>query len=84
MSGKMRFKINYKEGTWFAVPLHQGGYGGGVVARAKRTCILAYLFGPRRESIPKLAPYGEEVPNSLSVQNIVNQVYSQYPLPPGK
>jgi hypothetical protein len=28
-----------------------------------------------------LAPYGEEVPDSQSVQNIVNQVYSQYPLP---
>jgi ABC-type Zn uptake system ZnuABC Zn-binding protein ZnuA len=32
----------------------------------------------------KLAPYGQEPPNSLSVQNIVNQVYSQYPLPSGK
>ena len=29
----------------------------------------------------KLAPYGEEIPDSQSVQNIVNQVYSQYPLP---
>jgi RHS repeat-associated protein len=32
----------------------------------------------------KLAPYGQPVPNSQSVQNIVNQVYSQYPLPPAK
>ena len=50
----MRFKINYKEGTWFAIPLREGGYGVGVAARAKRACILAYLFGPRRESVPKL------------------------------
>lgn len=51
----MRYKINYKEGTWFAVPLCTGGgYGIGVVARAKRTCILGYFFGPRREDIPKL------------------------------
>ncbi len=29
----------------------------------------------------KLAPYGQPIPDSQSVQNIVNQVYSQYPLP---
>jgi hypothetical protein len=46
-------KRNYKEGTWFAVPLRKGGYGIGVVARAKRTCVLAYFFGPRRESVPQ-------------------------------
>jgi RHS repeat-associated protein len=49
---------------------------------------LTLLEGPYHQLITnafrKLAPYGEEVPNSLSVQNIVNQVYSQYPLPPGK
>jgi RHS repeat-associated protein len=28
-----------------------------------------------------LAPYGNPIPDSQSVQNIVNQVYSQYPLP---
>lgn len=50
----MRYKVNYKEGTWFAVPLRNGGYGIGVVARAKRACILGYFFGPRRDSIPRL------------------------------
>jgi hypothetical protein len=50
----MRFKINYKEGMWFAVPLRCGGYGIGLVARAKKACILAYFFGPRRESVPTL------------------------------
>ncbi len=50
----MKYKLNYKEGTWFAVPLRKGGFGIGVVARAKRTCILAYFFGPRRESVPVL------------------------------
>jgi RHS repeat-associated protein len=29
----------------------------------------------------QLAPYGQPVPDSQSVVNIVNQVYSQYPLP---
>jgi hypothetical protein len=55
-------KINYKEGTWFAVPLRKGGYGIGVVARAKKSRLLVYFFGPRRESIPKF----EEVSMLLS------------------
>ncbi|MFZ1074005.1 MAG: ribonuclease E inhibitor RraB [Verrucomicrobiia bacterium] len=50
----MKFKTNYQEGTWFAVPLRQGGYGVGVAARAKQSCVLAYFFGPRRESVPRL------------------------------
>ena len=50
-------RINYAEGTCFAVPLRSGGgYGVGVVARARRNGphILAYLFGPRRESVPRM------------------------------
>lgn len=50
----MRYKINYKEGTWFGVPLRNGGYGVGVVARAKKACILGYFFGPRREFVPTI------------------------------
>jgi RHS repeat-associated protein len=46
---------------------------------------LVLLEGPYHQLITNafrnLAPYGVGVPNSLSVQNIVNQVYSQYPLP---
>ena len=49
-------KLNYSEGTWFAVPLRSGGFGVGVAARTtkKGPVILAYLFGPRRESVPTL------------------------------
>ena len=49
--------MNYSEGTWFAVPLRSGGFGLGVVARATAEggVILAYLFGPRRATIPTLA-----------------------------
>ena len=50
----MKYKISYKEGTWFAVPLRNGGYGIGVVARTKKARILGYFFGPRREDVPKL------------------------------
>jgi hypothetical protein len=50
-------KLNYTEGTWFAVPLNTGGYGVGVVARAtkKGPVILVYLFGPKRDALPSLA-----------------------------
>ena len=50
-------KLPYIEGTWFAIPLLQGGFGVGVVARAKGRgkVILAYFYGPWRATIPKLA-----------------------------
>lgn len=49
-------KLSYKEGTWFAVPLRQGGYAVGLAARVtpKENLLLAYFFGPKRENIPLL------------------------------
>jgi hypothetical protein len=48
-------ELPYKEGTWFAIPLRQGGYALGRVARHSPggRIILAYLFGPKREHLPK-------------------------------
>jgi len=50
-------KLPYREGTWFGVPLEGGGFGVGVVARAapKGGIILAYFFGPKRDTVPTLA-----------------------------
>ena len=48
--------VNYQEGDWFAVPLRNGGYAVGVVARANPDgVLLGYFFGPRREEIPTVA-----------------------------
>ena len=49
-------KLPFKEGTWFAIPLRQGGYAVGRVARhtPKGEIILAYFFGPKRERVPTL------------------------------
>jgi hypothetical protein len=49
-------KLTYKEGTWFAVPLRQGGYAVGRIARQapEGKIVLAYLFGPKRERMPTL------------------------------
>lgn len=46
--------LPYKEGTLFAVPLRRGGYAVGVVARTSTQgkILLAYLFGPARQSVP--------------------------------
>ncbi len=46
----------FKEGTWFAIPLREGGYATGRVARHSPNgeIILAYFFGPKRETIPAL------------------------------
>lgn len=41
-------KINYTEGTCFFVPLRQGGFARGLVARHNGAGqVLAYFFGPR-------------------------------------
>jgi hypothetical protein len=59
-------KLSYKEGTWFAIPLRQGGYAAGRVARhsPKGEIILAYYFGPKRETIPTLDELDKLTPNS--------------------
>ncbi len=50
-------KLPYREGTWFGVPLRQGGFAVGLVARAttEGKVILCYFFGPRRTAVPPLA-----------------------------
>jgi hypothetical protein len=47
----------YQEGDWFAVPLREGGYAAGIIARAmphKEGVLLGYFFGPRRDTVPTL------------------------------
>jgi hypothetical protein len=45
----------YDEGDWFSVPLRDGGFGLGVVARVNREGVLfGYFFGPRRSKVPTL------------------------------
>jgi len=56
-------KLPYSEGSVFLVPLRDGGYARGVVARAgpKGKILMGYFFGPRlatRDDMPlsDLAP----------------------------
>ena len=46
---------NLVEGDWFAVPLREGGYAIGLVARANPNgVLLGYFFGPRHKVMPSL------------------------------
>ncbi len=50
-------KLPYKEGDWIAVPLRNGGYAVGRVARVSNKIpggILGYFFGLRYQSVPKI------------------------------
>lgn len=55
---KPRLKHNYQEGDWFAVPLEDGGYAVGLIARYRRAYrgyVFCYFFGPRRSELPALS-----------------------------
>lgn len=60
-------KLPYKQGTWFGVPLRDGGFAVGLVARhvpKSGKIILAYFFGPKRESLPTLGDLEDLAPQS--------------------
>jgi hypothetical protein len=49
----------YQEGSWFAVPLIDGGYARGLIARlSPGGKALVYLFGPREPQLPTLESLG--------------------------
>jgi hypothetical protein len=55
----------YREGDWFAVPLGDGGYATGLVARENpEGVLLGYFSGPRRSQLPTLADIMTLEPNS--------------------
>jgi hypothetical protein len=47
-------RLPYKEGDVFAVPLRNGGFGLGVIARVAKggRVLLGYFFGPRLQRAP--------------------------------
>ena len=61
-------KQPYHEGTWFAVPLNQGGYAAGLLARMAPAgkVVLAYLYGPKRAAIPTLAELASMRPSDAA------------------
>jgi hypothetical protein len=54
-------KVNYAEGTCFAIPLRTAGFAVGLVARATSygPHVLGYFFGPKRDHVPTMDEVGE-------------------------
>ena len=74
-------KLQYAEGDVFAVPLREGGYGVGVVARTNgEGAVLGYFFGQRHEEPPKLADLGEP----HAVDNVLVAIFGDLGLIRGK
>jgi Immunity protein 26 len=68
-------KISYSEGDWFGVPLSEGGFATGVVARANRGGILvAYFFGPRSETPPSLTQVAQLTPGDAVLVGAVGDL----------
>ena len=60
----MSTALQYREGDFFAVPLREGGFATGLVARSgpKGRVLLGYFFGPRRTEPATLADVRRFVP----------------------
>lgn len=64
-------RLPYHEGTWFAVPLPDGGYAVGVVARmGRRGVTLGYFFGPKRDAVPALSEVNALTPERAILVDI--------------
>ena len=49
-------RLPYTEGDWFGVPLKNGGYAVGIIARSRRSgkSLFGYFFGPRHWELPSM------------------------------
>jgi Immunity protein 26 len=59
-----KIKLPYSVGDWFAVPLRDGGYATGLVARMSPVgkILFGYFFGPRREAVATLVEFSRLSP----------------------
>lgn len=61
-------RSSYREGDWFAVPLDEGGFAVGLVARANPGgVLLGYFFGPRRKEVPSLEELADLEPSQAGL-----------------
>jgi hypothetical protein len=74
-------QVELQRGDAFAVPLREGGYGVGVVARMDgKGAVLGYFFGQRYDEPPELADVGE----LDAVDNVLVAIFGDLGLIRGK
>lgn len=62
----MAKKINYAEGDCFSVPLREGGFALGVVARMDaQGVVFGYFFGPKVDNVELLYPTSIEIDSHI-------------------
>jgi hypothetical protein len=58
----------FRDGSWFAVPLQDETWAAGLAAWTdNRGAVIAFLFGPRRKTMPSLADLRGLSPNQASL-----------------
>lgn len=67
----MARKLTYTEGDWFAVPLRNGGFALGLVARLDgRGGVICYFFGPASQAPPSIgAARGRRAEDAVLIAN---------------
>lgn len=70
-------RLPYQEGTWFVVPLRDGGFAVGVVARMapRGRVLLGYFFGPRRDEVWSLDDVRHLVPEDATLVQRFGDLY---------
>lgn len=68
----MAARVKYPEGTIFSIPLRQGGFARGIVARvnAKAACVFGYFYGPKL-----LSPFEGGVSEIIPENAIISLVF---------
>jgi hypothetical protein len=70
----------YRDGDWFAVPLGDGTYALGRIARSKSGIVFGYFFGPPLDHVPSL----DEVGSRTAADSVTQMLFSHLGLRDGE
>jgi hypothetical protein len=69
-----RARQRYAEGDWFAVPLGDGTYALGRIARHHRGIVFAYFFSPAFDHVPTLDEVGSRPASKSTTQMLLSHM----------